>query len=111
MAGLREFLQSFGGEENIELGVHPDDEPLLSSVNDVREVEDTHVWRDIEQLIDDRIENLQQALTRADDPVKIRRIQGAITAWQDFKDIPDTLVRYIQMQNEEQQNGQRSRTN
>lgn len=107
MAGLRDFLSSVG-TQNTEFGLHPEDEPLHSSINEVKNLTETTVWDDIETLVDERIEVLQEVLVEEDDPVEIRRLQGTIRAWRNFKEMPELLIRYLDMQQDPSQNGQHS---
>lgn len=81
-------------------GRHPDDAELKSSPNEVKNVLETHVWDDIEQLIEERLERLTDSLIRAEEEKKIRRIQGEIQGWRAVKDLPDILIQYLQQQNE-----------
>lgn len=90
---------NFAKAGNIHFGKHPEDEPLKSSVNEIRNLEETLVWDDIETLVNNRIEMLQLALERADEMPNIRRIQGELQAWRHFLDMPQTLINYREAQN------------
>lgn len=105
--GLNDFLSSFG-EQNVDFGLHPEDEPLHSSINEVNNLTDTTVWEDIETLVEERIEILQEVLVHEDDPVEMRKLQGTIQAWQNFLEIPELLIRYLEMQKDPRDNGQHS---
>lgn len=108
MAGLSDFISNLGrGEQNVQIAPHPEDEQLHSSVNEVQNLEETFAWRDMEQLMDERINHLQNALVKMDDPVEIRRLQGAIEAWQSFKELPELLIDYLKQQRIDQ-NGRNS---
>lgn len=85
---------------NIQFARHPDDEPLNSSINEVENLTETHVWEDMEQLIEDRIELLTQALVQAEDEEDIRRLQGEIQGWQHALELPTMLATYIEHQQE-----------
>lgn len=85
----------------VQMGGHPDDAELHSSMNEVENVRDTHVWSDLMTLVEERIEVLQHALESADSIEEVKALQGEIAAWRVFEKLPDLLKQSIQTQNQQ----------
>lgn len=97
---LKDWLRQIR-ESDVKLGPHPDDQELFSSINDVDNLTETQVWKEMVQLAEDRIEILEGALVEAEDYERIRRIQESIKAWRDFKLLPDLMKEFIRRQRNE----------
>lgn len=105
---LRDWLSQIGSPDD-KVGRHPHDDPLQSSLNDVKNFEETVIWNDIETLCDERIEILREKLTNATDLDTIRRLQERIKAWEAFSLMPEMLKNFITgFQNEPSQTNGRS---
>lgn len=78
---------------------HQDDEALLSSPRDFEAfIEDSPIWADIEQTINDRIDFLTEDLVIARDADMILQIQSEIKVWKEARALPYYLLNHAKIE-------------
>lgn len=78
-------------EEHKGQWMHPEDDPLLSSANDFKTFRESSVWKDMHQLITERIEFVVDRLVMEDNDKEIAKLQSEIKTLQDMQVLPEYL--------------------
>lgn len=66
--------------------------PLRGSRSDYQEFKESIVWLDIKTFFEERIEDLQRKLERAETLYEVREYQAALRNSRDFLDLPDIFI-------------------
>jgi len=76
---------------------HPDDEPLRSTVDDLKEFKQSRVWHDIKCFLEDRKEDIMSKMSKRDLTIEdLRHLQGGLEHVNDMLDLPDKFINEVE---------------
>lgn len=81
--------------------IHPEDDPLLSSENDFKAFRDSNIWKDMKNLIEDRMDMLTDMLVYSEESKKIVSLQSEIKTLQDMLALPAYIEERCKIEKED----------
>lgn len=76
--------------------LHPEDEPLRSSTDELEDFKESRVWHDIKQFLEDRREIIHEKMKSVDSIEELRKLQGALEHIEDMLDLPDKFLNELE---------------
>lgn len=93
-------------QQEFKIEKHPEDVPLLSSPQEFEAFLRSNIWKDISQVLNDRLEDARMGLEGAQTVDTMRLLQGNIAALRSTIELPAALAEEIkQTKDLERNNG------